>query len=181
MNTTHFSWLATLIIPLYICYAKVSTLPDDRLSSQTELLGAATRKPVMGILEASVIEALTRGSKFGVLTTGVAWVAPLTKAILELSIVSKEAFAGVVATGLGVLDFHTSSGELGKDDAVENNVRIGAQTLVAKGCNVIVLGCAGMEGMEDAVKAGIYTSKEVRVVDGVRAGVEIIAKKLHDS
>lgn len=153
------------------------------ISSRLQLLDTATHKLVMGILEASVIDALARGSKFGVLTTGVSWVAPLTKVISELLGASKEDFAGVVATGLGVLEFHTSSSShpQGKDDVVKDNIRIAAQTLVGCGSNVIVLGCAGMEGIEDVVKVGLSASREVKVVDSVRAGIDIITKKLLDS
>ena len=47
------------------------------------------------------------------------------------------------------------------------------------------MGCAGMSGMEEAVKAGALLSetvpadqRDITVVDGVKAGVEILLQRL---
>lgn len=137
-----------------------------------------TDKPVIGILEAGVTIALRKGDKFGVVTTGEGWVAPLTKANLEcLSDDEKGKFVGVVATGLGVLDFHSEEVE-----AKEVTKRIGntaARLVEETGADVIVLGCAGMEGMEAAVLEGTtHAGKNVLVVDCVSAATELVCEKL---
>lgn len=143
-----------------------------------------TEKPVIGILEASAKIALERGTKFGVVTTGDGWIEPLTKANLEiLSDDERIKFGGVVATGLGVLDFHGGH-EDGKDSTehVDPEERVGsvARGLVEKErVDVIVLGCAGMEGMDEAVLRGLAgMDKNVHVVDSVTASVQFMAKLL---
>ena len=49
--------------------------------------------------------------------------------------------------------------------------------MAAMGADVIILGCAGMAGMEELVKGGVRDAGlgEVKVVDGAKAGVEILA------
>jgi len=44
------------------------------------------------------------------------------------------------------------------------------------GADVIILGCAGMAGMEGVVKESVREAGlgEVRVVDGAKAGVEVL-------
>ena len=47
--------------------------------------------------------------------------------------------------------------------------------LVRDGAEVVLLGCAGMSGMDEAVMRGARTEgKNVCIVDGVRAGVELL-------
>ena len=141
----------------------------------------------MGILEASVKIALEKGNAFGVVTTGSSWIGPLTRAIKEVASSSKpsevigfeERFSGVEATDIGVLDFHPVDGGDGaaeKQDDVEARVGAATRSLMMRGADVIVLGCAGMEGMGEAVQKGASTPP--KVVDGVTAGVELLIRAL---
>jgi len=136
-------------------------------------------KPVVGIFEASVVHSLLRGRKFGIVTTGQAWETLLSQAVHNFlglgSYVSERPlqsgrFAGVTSTGLGVLELHDAN-----PDEVSQRIGLAARRLVEDaGADVICLGCAGMVGMEDAVRKGV-NGKEVVVVDGVVSGVELLA------
>lgn len=146
-----------------------------------------TEKPVVGILEASAKIALQEGQKFGVVTTGAGWIKPLTKANQEiLSEAERARFGGVVATGLGVLDFHAETdGASGVENSTagihpEDKVAITARAFVEEAnVDVIVLGCAGMEGMDDAIFKGLQgMDKKVQVVDSVTAAVKYMASLL---
>ncbi|KAF8199519.1 hypothetical protein BJ912DRAFT_949259 [Pholiota molesta] len=72
---------------------------------------------------------------------------------------------GLVTCELGVLEFQS-----GERAHVEARVKAAAAKSASQGADVIILGCAGMAGMEDLVQQG-----PVRVVDGAKAGVQILA------
>lgn len=78
-------------------------------------------------------------------------------------------FAGVETTGLDATELHEAPRE-----EVRRRVMDAAGRLVRKGegdgeVKVVVLGCAGMVGMEGWVREEV--GERVRVVDGVVAGV----------
>jgi len=134
---------------------------------------------VLGILEASVAHALLLPqrsplSRFGIITTGKTWEPVLGSAVKNfLGATESERFAGVRSTGIGVLGFHTS----GESNEVEPGVGRAVQELVEDGAGVIILGCAGMSGLETSVKraASLFASGSmVLVVDGVRAGIQLL-------
>ena len=55
-------------------------------------------------------------------------------------------------------------------------MKAATKTLVGRGARCIILGCAGMSGMERWVKgAARDCGSEVRVIDGAIAGVQILA------
>lgn len=130
----------------------------------------------MGILEASVTHALLLGKRFGVVTTGPAWVPLLSQAINNfLGATSSARFGGVVSTGLGVLELHPEKTSKESEDRVRQKMGEAAKRLVVEeAVDVICLGCAGMEGLGDAVQNGIPDGKKVQVIDGVVAGVELL-------
>lgn len=131
---------------------------------------AFPEKPVIGIFEASVTHALLLGARFGIVTTGKAWEALLTEAVDKfLGAPNSAKFAGVVSTGLGVLELHDADPK-----EVARKIGEGARLLADNGADVICLGCAGMSGMEEAVKMGVE-GRNIQVVDGVQAGVELLA------
>ncbi|KAG8884625.1 hypothetical protein FRB98_002305 [Tulasnella sp. 332] len=143
------------------------------------LRAAISNTHIIGILEASITHALLLGRTFGIVTTGAAWEPVLSKGVAEFLGFDWEAwnkdrgrpcrrFVGVASTGLGVNELHEA-------DQAEVAERIGtaARSLVARGADVICLGCAGMSGMEDLVTSA--TEGRVTVVDGVQAGVELLA------
>lgn len=150
---------------------------------------------VLGILEASVAHALLLPqraplNKFGIITTGKAWEPVLERAVKSfLGVTESERFAGVRSTGIGVLGFHGSDGSDGSDglgepnganlaDQVDTGVEKAVQELVKDRTGVIILGCAGMSGLEMSVKrvaSRVGSGRAVLVVDGVRAGIHLLA------
>lgn len=132
---------------------------------------------VLGILEASVAHSLllpqrAPRNKFGIITTGKTWEPVLGSAVKGfLGVTESVRFAGVRSTGIGVLGFHGSGDPNEVDVGVENAVH----ELVKDGAGVIILGCAGMSGLETSVKGAasrIGSGPAVLVVDGVRAGIQ---------
>jgi Asp/Glu/hydantoin racemase len=134
---------------------------------------------VLGILEASVAHALLLPqpaplNKFGIITTGQTWEPVLGSAVKSfLGVTESERFAGVRSTGIGVLGFHGPDVDAGVGKAV--------QELVKDGVGVIILGCAGMSGLEanvkraaSATRVGSSRTRTVLVVDGVRAGIQLL-------
>ena len=81
---------------------------------------------------------------------------------------SESVYAGCETCGL-------DAGELHGSKEVERRVKDAAGRLVKGGegrVRVVVLGCAGMVGMEEWV--GSVVGDQVRIVDGVRAGVGVL-------
>ena len=131
-----------------------------------------TRKPVIHLLEAAVIHSLSVGEKFGVLTTGRSVVGDVEAGVRKVLGGNSDRYVGTHATGLGVVELKE-----GCVEKVHERLRKGAQQLVAMGADVIVLGCAGMTGMEDVVRqACVQVGQEnIKVVDGAKAGLHILA------
>ncbi len=83
--------------------------------------------------------------------------------------VARRVFKGVECVGVGAGELHGEG-----DGEVEGRVRGAVGRLVGGegGVGVVVLGCAGMVGMEEWVRG--ECGEGVRVVDGVKAGVGIL-------
>lgn len=165
---------------------KIKALEGSASSTRT--------KYVTGIFEGSItaslslisgFEFLTPGSlqkqqiaqSFGIVTTGSAWKDELNKGVNEMLVgagLQSAGFAGTETTGLTAVELHTTEpGEVKQRIiAATQRLLLNAPTRVGAVC----LGCAGMAGMEEAVREGCiqaYGSDEgsrVRIVDGVVAG-----------
>lgn len=131
-----------------------------------------SRKPAIGIFESAVVHALLVGRRFGILTTGSGMKHPLTAGVHAFLGASSARFAGVVTSGLGVVELR--EGDRGK---VEASMRGTSARVAEKGADVVILGCAGMAGMEKLVQEGVREAGlgEVTVIDGAKAGLEILA------
>ncbi|KAI0399632.1 hydantoin racemase [Xylaria palmicola] len=138
---------------------------------------------VTGIFEASVLTALSLlgpGQKWGIVTTGKFWEDHLAHGVgAFLGAASPAAvdakFAGVQSTGLNASDFHH-----GVDPAVvRQKMKAATRRLLAAGnVHVIVMGCAGMAGLEDIIREAAsdehgqeFAYAQLHVIDGVRAGI----------
>lgn len=142
-------------------------------------------KHIVGIFEASIVHALLLGKRFGIVTTGEAWESVLSEGVAsflgfdvksllqgaeaDIRLWRSDRFVGVASTGLGVNELHEA-------DPMEVSEKIGAASrkVLERGADVICLGCAGMSGMEDAVRS-VTDGSRVVVVDGVQAGVDLLA------
>ncbi|KAJ5578322.1 uncharacterized protein N7459_007286 [Penicillium hispanicum] len=130
-------------------------------------------KYVTGIFEASITTSLSLTSAFnfvtpgelkkkqaeatfGIVTTGSAWKEELSKAVTDMLIGtgngSSSRFAGVETTGLTAVQLHTTPPEQVKQRICEATQRLLESSLYPVGA--ICLGCAGMAGMEEAVREG---------------------------
>lgn len=159
-----------------------------------------TRKYVTGIFEASVLMSLSLISgfflgdelskaqatdTFGIVSTGSVWEKELSHAVQDMLVNvaggqegSTTRFAGVATTGLTAGELHTTPPEEVRkriSDATEKLIKDSSYTL-----NAVCMGCAGMAGMDEAVREGCvraYGEKAgngVRIVDGVVAGVGML-------
>lgn len=145
------------------------------------------RKYVTGIFEASVLASLSLASShgagvgFGIVSTGKIWETALRDAVHEFLESDSQRFVGCQTTGLNASELHDLAPEIvrGKmKDATKRLLRDG------KGKDVdvkaVCLGCAGMVGLEEAVREacveelGGERGKGVSIVDGVKAGVGML-------
>jgi Asp/Glu/hydantoin racemase len=132
-----------------------------------QILREHTKKPVLGIFQASVLQALALGAdKFGIVTTNTVWERLLDSAVLNM-LGSHARYAGAFTTNLGVLELQDLSEELVHQQIVEASLEA-----TSKGASCVLLGSAGMAGMGEAVKKAV--GDKVRVIDGVIAGTEIL-------
>ncbi|KAJ5752657.1 hypothetical protein N7520_009574 [Penicillium odoratum] len=152
------------------------------------------KKYVTGIFEASVTASLSLISafdfvtlgelekkqvdeSFGIVTTGSIWKEELGKAVTKMLGTSNGSsrFAGVETTGLTAVELHTTPPEEVKRRIIDATQRLLRESPVP--VTAICMGCAGMAGMEEAVREGCIRGygeikgREVRIVDGVVAGV----------
>jgi Asp/Glu/hydantoin racemase len=137
------------------------------------MLRESTEKPVCGIFEAAIAHALTSARSFGVLTTVPGALDLLGTGVRNfLGAHKSDRYAGSVASGLGVVELQE-----GDRDHVFGSIRVKSVELVKMGAKAVLLGCAGMTGMEEVVKQGVREAGlgEVRVIDGAKAGVETLA------
>lgn len=165
------------------------------------------KRYVTGIFEASVTTSLMLISAFrlvderslhkaqapetfGIVTTGKVWEAELTKAVTEMIVGSSSdseaegshyvstRFAGVETTGLTAGELHEMPAE-----EVRRRMSAATETLLTNAplpVRAVCLGCAGMAGMEEAVRDGCIKAygevegNNVHIIDGVVAGVGML-------
>ncbi|KAK8024607.1 hypothetical protein PG993_012673 [Apiospora rasikravindrae] len=140
---------------------------------------------VTGIFEASILTATAlssrgRGERWGIVTTGKFWEEHLSGGVAEYlggaanSLGPDTTFAGVESTGLNASDFHH-----GVDPAVvTKKIQKATVRLLDKGVSCIVMGCAGMAGLEATIRGAAsekhgeqWAYETLHVVDGVREGL----------
>lgn len=179
------------LVACYSCHPLVGMI--KRQIKVNEKANPPKRKQyVTGIFEASVTASLSLISAFdfvgpgdlnkaqveetfGIVTTGSSWKEELNNAVTDMLVGSGSSsrFAGVETTGLTAVELHTTAQE-----EVKRRISEATQRLLRNARNpvgAICLGCAGMAGMEEAVRDGCIQAygedgHRVRIVDGVLAG-----------
>ncbi|KAI9835983.1 MAG: hypothetical protein M1837_003550 [Sclerophora amabilis] len=132
--------------------------------------------PIVSILEASVLAALpllstshkdpsAPTSRFGIVSTGKIWAGLLPQAVEEFLGGPSARFAGVETTGMSAAELH----RLSKTDVETRMVKATQKLMQRGGVDVVLLGCAGMVGLEETVREA--AGEGIFVVDGVKAGV----------
>ena len=134
----------------------VACASDPGVAAARELTSA----PVVGIGEASFLIASLLGATFSVITTLDRGVEAVRQQICLQGLAHR--CASVVAAGLTVLE--SGSGSAASKARIVEQGRLAVRRDHAE---VLVLGCAGMSGLTDAVRMGTG----IPVVDGVRAAV----------
>jgi allantoin racemase len=125
----------------------------------------ATEIPTLGILEASALCALPLGARFSVVTTSPRWEPLLADGLRSLGL--HERCASVRSSGLTVLDLD----RLPHQEVLQHLTEQAELAVARDGAEVIVLGCAGMAGLQNAVAQ----RANVPVIDAVAAGVSLMA------
>lgn len=151
---------------------------------------------VTGILEASIVATLpllrspssssSAGGAWGIVTTGSFWEAHLTDAVQRFltgqagqnTAIPRGHFCGVFTTGLNASDFH---GGGVPPHTVTQKLKDATRTLLrTRDVDCVVMGCAGMAGLEDIIRStavdeyGGLRARRVYVIDGVRAGIGVL-------
>ncbi len=129
-----------------------------------DALREVTTKPTLGIMEASILQALPLGGRFSIITTSPRWQPLLEEGVRLLGVESR--CASVRSSGLAVLDLEQLPEQQVRDRLCDEAQR----AVDDDGAEVICLGCAGMAGLQEAVRA----ATGVPVVDGVRAAVGLL-------
>jgi Asp/Glu/hydantoin racemase len=187
--------------PLVGMLREAITKYEQTSSRQDSAITEYRKKYVTGIFEASVLTSFSLVSSFhlmgdanfhkaqakdtfGIVTTGSIWRDELTRAVTDMIVNSGDSggstarFAGVETTGLTAGELHTTPAEEVRrriSDATERLIKSTSHPVSA-----ICMGCAGMAGMEEAVRDGCIRAygerqgRRVRIVDGVVAGAGML-------
>ena len=143
----------------------------------------------MGIFEASVLmclNVLAGDETFGIVSTGKVWEAGLTMAVNKFLGMGEDGeekvlggrFSGCETTGLNASELHDLLAE-----EVRTKMKDATMRLLKQGdwkLDAICHGCAGMVGLDDAVREacveelGEEKGQDIRIVDGVKAGVALL-------
>jgi Asp/Glu/hydantoin racemase len=115
----------------------------------------ATKAPVLGIGECSVMAALMQGYRFGVIALGPSSVRRQARSFRQMEVASRWA---------GSAPLHMSVAEAERPNAYPRVLAVG-QDLVEAGAETIILGCAGMARHRAALAAGLG----VPVIDPTQA------------
>ncbi|KAF6804171.1 hypothetical protein CSOJ01_10369 [Colletotrichum sojae] len=147
----------------------------------------AQEMAVTGIFEASILASMSLlrqtsarfpANKWGIVTTGKFWEEHLADGVRHYlgqagGAGDSAKFAGVVSTGLDAGDFHRVS-----PSEVKAKLEEATGKLLSRGdVGCVVMGCAGMAGLEEIIRAtavllyGEELGNRVFIVDGVKAGI----------
>lgn len=160
-----------------------------------EELGPTSPKPCIGMFEAGLSKALMLGRKFGVLSTGFGPKPLLSKGVMNfLGAASSDRWAGGITSSIAIEELRQADVR----DKVERLMKETAAKVAEKGAgtwmcalkfasmreltchssaDTIIMGCAGMAGMEPLVRAGVKEAGlgEVRVIDAAVAGLVMLS------
>jgi Asp/Glu/hydantoin racemase len=126
--------------------------------------------PVVGMFHAGIATALLHDGPFGIVATGSGPKPNLIKSVDELLGAQSSRYVGPKTTGLGVVELQE-----GDQVKVKRQMQDTARYLIQKGARTLVLGCAGMSGMEQwLMDVGTEEGVQVKVIDAARAGVGIL-------
>ena len=121
----------------------------------------AVRQPVVDITEASAYVACLVGHRFGVVTTVSSAIAGIEDSLRSAGV--HDRCAGIVASDVAVS--HIAD----EPDSTRSALLRAARAVVARGADVVVLGCAGFAGLDDELERALG----LPVIDGVASAVAL--------
>lgn len=175
---------------LIACYSQhplVGMLRSEcnKLVAASTAGGQGARKYVVGIFEASIstsLSLISEEQRFGIVSTGQVWENALTHAVHEFLGAGEKGpdkYVGCETTGLNATELHDLP-----SDEVRAKMKAATKRLLQRGeqggmrgVQAICLGCAGMVGLDQAVRQacievlGDERGNSVSIIDGVKAGV----------
>ena len=193
---------------LIACYSQHPLVAQ--LKAACARLTTGPRRHVTGIFEASVLASLAlvdeaAGEGFGIVSTGKVWEEALQSAVEGFLLghtgqsQSTARFHGCETTGLNASELHALPADEVRQRMVEATKRLlrhGVPTSASgtaaavttmtttpsksSAVKAICLGCAGMVGLDSAVRSacveelGSEKGNEVYIVDGVKAGIGVL-------
>lgn len=125
-----------------------------------DLLRESTDKPVIGIGEASMLMALPLGHKFSILSLGKKKIPQKEDLIKKYGLEAR--CSSVRATGLEVVASY--------EEKRDKLIQAGKRAVEEDGAEVLILGCAGMAGLDKEIEKAIG----VPVIDGVVSALLIM-------
>lgn len=125
-----------------------------------DLLRELTDKPVIGIGEASMLFALPLGHKFSILSLKRKKIPQKEDLVKKYGLINR--CASIRATGLGVIANY--------QEKKEKLIQEGMKAVEEDGAEVLILGCAGMAGLDKEIEKIIG----VPVIDGVVSALLIM-------
>jgi allantoin racemase len=120
--------------------------------------------PVVGMTEAALMHAALVAYRFAVVTLPVRTIAMSDRVVRHLGLAHR---CVVRAVDLAVADLHPQSAPIPSVPIEEVMVAASLRAVADDGAEAIVLGCAGLSGVADAIRDACG----VPVIDGVAAGV----------
>jgi Asp/Glu/hydantoin racemase len=117
----------------------------------------AVKRPVLGIAESGVLTALTMGQNFGVIAILKASIARHMRLWGAMGVMDR--LAGELAIDMGVVELSD------RKKALARMIEVGTRLRDEKDANVIVMGCAGMAPLRDALQDAL----QIPVVEPTQA------------
>lgn len=174
-------------------YTQLTTSPSSSLADSTDavliccfsdhplvpmLRHRYPRLPCIHILESAISAALSSSQRpFAILTTGADMVHDIDRGVLGFMGGVSARYAGCLATNLGVLELRDENSQ----EKVQRVINEKVAELGHRGVGAIVLGCAGMAGMEPFIRQclsasiGDTASSAMAIIDGAKAGIHLLA------
>lgn len=160
-------WTLEKVLPLISQYDAVLISCFSNHGSVRALREAVTL-PVMHIMEAAILQAVPLGAKYSIITGSDQWRSILEESVRCIDLHKK--CASVRAVDMTSLE----TVSLDKKEIVERIVATSRMAIRDDKADVIILGCAGLAGLQ----ATISDQLKVPVLDPVKSGICVLANLL---
>lgn len=124
--------------------------------------------PACGIMEAAIYTSRLLGARFGIITT--MYRSQIKHADAVRSYGLDGYCAGLLSSGLEAAELHSKP----RQEVLDIMGRVAVRLVEEKDADALILGCAGMTDMQEAVEKAVK-KYDVPVIDGVVTGVNMLA------